>query len=485
MKKLFGRIAARFRQPKWRHGKLGALLTAGFLLICVLVNVAVTTLEETYGWRRDMSFNGYATTGEETKEALDALQSDVTLYLLYQSGNEDTQILQLLKRYEVLSPRVRVVETDIAQNPGILSRFEGDTETTPEADSVIVHCEDTGRYRILDYYDFMVQGYDVDAGAFTLEGMAYEKSLTEAIQYVTQEHVPTVGVLQGHGEMSMTAMQTLLDFLNSNSYDTREVTLKTEDALEGIDLLLIFSPQKDLSETETQQINAFAKNGGSLFVTRDYTDPIDGMPNYMALLRSYGVTPLPGVVVDPGGYHESPVSIVPYMEELDMTMSLLANGLDVLLMPTACAFETPGEPTSSLTTGTVLKTSNQAYLRDVSDGNDSIEKQAGDRTGELSVAQFAHRMHANGNISRLFIAGSSALFTAEYVYQRTFVQQFLLMLLGELTPSRSVSLDHLVTAALRPALTVGSRSLGVALVVAAPLLVLIAGLIVLLPRRNR
>ena len=250
-------------------------------------------------------------------------------------------------------------------------------------------------------------------------------------------------------------------------------------------LLLIASPQKDFSDAELEKINEFAKEGGSLFITRDYTDPLDSMPNYLSLLRSYGVTPLSGIVADPGAYHENPLAIVPYMEELDMTQSLISGGMDVLLMPAACAFETPGEPDHSLTTGTVLKTSEQAYLRDLSGGIDSVEQQPGDRSGELSVALYAHRMHANGNISRLFIAGSSGMFTEEYVYQRTYVQQFVLMLMGQLFTDKIVTLDIMASAAVRPALTVGSQTVGTALIIAVPLLVLTAGLCVLLPRRNR
>jgi len=208
------------------------------------------------------------------------------------------------------------------------------------------------------------------------------------------------------------------------------------------------------------------------------------MPNYLSLLRSYGVTPLSGIVVDPGAYHENPLAIVPYMEELDMTQSLISSGMDVLLMPAACAFETPGEPDHSLTTGTVLKTSDQAY-RDLSDGTDSVDQQPGDRSGELSVALYAHRMHANGNISRLFIAGSSGLFTEEYVYQRTYVQQFIIMLMGQLLSDKIVTLDIMASAAVRPALTVGSQTVGTVLIIAVPLMVLVAGLCVLLPRRNR
>lgn len=489
MKKLLHHLLSRFRQPKWRHGKLSALLMACFLIVCVLLNVGVKALEDEYGWRRDMSFNGYATTGEETKKVLDRLEKDVELYLLYQSGSMDTQVLQLLNRYEVLSEHVSVQTTDIVKNPGVLSRFQGDLESAPEADTVIVNCPDTGRYKLLNYSDFLTSGYDIETGAFLPEGLSYEKSLTEAIMYVAEDVIPTIGILQGHGEMSMDSLSVMTEFLKSNNYDCVSVTLLTGDSLEGIDMLLIASPQNDLTDTELAQLTAFAKEGGTFFITRDFTDPIDAMPNYLSFLKSYGVVPIPGVVVageeDTGSYYGERLQLLPYMETLDMTLPLIQNGLDILLMPAACAFETPVEGDASLTTGTVLKTGPHAYIRSLTDGNDSIERQPDDPVGEWSVALFAHRMHASGNVSRLFAAGSSLLFTSEYIYQVSYPEEFLLMLMGQLMPEKTVSLDIMASSALRPALTAGSQAAGIALIVAVPLLVVMAGLCVLLPRRNR
>lgn len=483
-------LTARFRQPRWRHGKLGALLTAVFLLICVLVNIGVTALEEEYGWRRDLSFNQYATTGEETKDALDRLEHDVELYLLYQSGAVDAQLLALLERYEVLSARVSVLPTDLNRNPGILSRFEPDFSHAIEADTVIVNCPDTGRYRLLSYAeDFITQSYNIDTGEFELAGLAYEKSLTEAIVYVAQESIPTVGVLQGHGELDETSLALLLDFFRSNSCDVRTVNLLKGEELMGVDLLLLAAPQKDLSREELEQISDFAKTGKSLLAMMDYTDPLEKMPNYLSLLHAYGVEPLPGVVVagaeDTGSYFEEPLMLIPYMEELDMTQPLLQNGMDILLLPAACAFETPGEPDGSLTAGTVLKTGPNAYVRNLSDGAGELDRQPGDRQGELSVAVFSHRMHADGSISRMFAIGCSATLTTEYIYQRSYVEEFLLMLMGEMLPDKAVSLEIMASAAVRPQLTAGSQTLGVALTIALPLLILLAGLAVLLPRRSR
>ena len=71
------RLLARLRQPKWRHGRRSALLMAAFLTLFVLANEAVTGLEILYGWRKDLSYNRYATTGEETQKALERVQDYV------------------------------------------------------------------------------------------------------------------------------------------------------------------------------------------------------------------------------------------------------------------------------------------------------------------------------------------------------------------------------------------------------------------------
>lgn len=479
----------RLREPRWRHGRLNIVLMTAFLAICVLLNAAVTALEETYGWKRDLSFNGYATTGEETQKALQQLEHGVELYLLYQNGEVDAALLALLKRYDVLSEKVTVLETDIARNPGILTRFQGDADHALESDTVIVSCPETGRYKLLNYKDFMTAGYNIETGAYELEGLAYEKKLTEAILYAAQDSVPVVGILQGHGEYDESALAVLTEFLHSNNYATATVNLLRGDTLEGVDLLLVASPQNDLGESELETLSAFAQNGGNMLVLRDYTDPLEGMPNYLALLRSYGVVPMPGVVVagaeDTGSYYEEQLMLLPYMESVDMTMQLLADGMDILLMPAASAFETPPEPTSSLTAATVLKTGPHAYVRNLSDGMDVIDKQTGDVQGEITVGLFAHRMHANGNVSRMFALGCSATLMNEYIYQSSYVEEFVLMLMGELLPDRSVSLDIMASTALRPALTVGSQTIGVVLTAVVPLLVIMAGLCVLLPRRNR
>lgn len=487
MKAILQKCLARLRQPRWRHGKLGAALMAAFVAACVLVNIGVQALEDAHGWTRDLSFNGYATTGEETAKALDRLDTDVELYLLYQGGQEDAEVLNLLKRYQVLSDRITVLPTDLALNPGILSRFQGDTDQPLEADTVVVNCPATGRYRVLGYEDFITLGYNVETGEFELSGLAYEKTLTEAIVYTAQSELTTLGFLQGHDELSGDSLAVLISFLNSNNYAARSINLLSGDSLEGVDLLVIASPQKDLTDGEADTLAEYAMAGGHFLILRDYTDPLSAMPNYLALLRGYGVIPLDGVVAageeDTGTYYNDVYQLLPYMETLDLTRDLVQSKRDILLMPYASAFEAPGDPTASLTTATVLKTGPNAYVRRVSDGKQ--ERQPDDVCGELSVALYAHRMFSNGNVSRMFAIGNSPVFLWDSIYQSSYSEEFLMAVLGDMLPQSKVSLDIMASTALRPSLTVGSQAVGIALTVALPVLVLLAGLCVLLPRRSR
>lgn len=482
------RVMTALRQPRWRHGRLSMALLAAFTLVCVLVNIGVADLEDTYGWQLDFSFNGYTSTGEETRKVVDSLTAPVQLYLLYQSGDMDSQLYEVLERYQRLTDRISVLPTDIAKNPGVLSRFQSNLTSTLDADTVVVNCDQTGRYKVLTYDDFVTQGYNIEQGTFEIAGLAYEKKLTEALVYVTQTTVPVVGILQGHGELTEDALSNLTSFLQSNNYDSKTVDLLAGESLDGIDLLLIADPQKDLTTEELANIQTFAQGGGSLFVMRDYTDPIN-LPNYLSLLKNYGVVPIQGVVVageeDEGSYYGERIYLLPYFVQLDMTAPLISGSMDVLLLAGACAFETPEQSDSALSATTVLKSGPNAYVRDPSDGSDTIDYKEGDRKGEMTLAVLSGRMHADGNISRMFAIGNSTVFTDEYLYQRTFNEEFILQLMGELLPQKTVSLDIIAKSAFHPGLTAGSLKTGIALLVALPLTILLAAVLVLAPRRNR
>lgn len=482
------RITKALKRPRLRRGGLAIILTASLAAALILVNLGVTTLEESYGWRRDYSFNACLTTGEETRIALDALAYDVNIYLLYASGEPDPTLHELLKRYQALSPRVSVIPTDLSKNPGILTRFEGSPTSPVEADSVIVYCEETGRYEILGADSFIQKGYNIELGTFEIAGLRYEKSITEAILFVTQSSVPVVGILQGHGELASGDIKNLTDFIKSSGYLWENLTLETGGSIEGYDLILILSPIRDITENELAQLNDYALGGGSFLFARDFSDPFT-LPNLFTLMRGYGVVPRAGVVVasekDAGSYDGELLYLRPSVASVDFTLPLIAQGLTALVMPGSSCFETPQGGDSQLAAASVLLSGENSYLRDPSDGESSILRQPADPSGPFTLGLYAQRLHASGNISRCFAIGCSATLTQDYMYEHTYVKLFILQLLGALVPQKSVSLDIAQSAAFHPGLMSGSQTAGLVVIILLPVLVLAACLIVLIPRRNR
>ena len=171
-----------------------------------------------------------ATISLQTDEVLSALQHPVHLYALFSPGQEDASLISLLERYAAASPMVSFSQENLLQNPLLVSKvssqFDDHAVTT---DSLIVECADTGRIRVLDGTNYLQQSYDPASGVYYVSGLTYEKSLTEAILYVTADRLPVVQVLTGHDELDAQETAALRKLLTDANYECRTVSLASRD----------------------------------------------------------------------------------------------------------------------------------------------------------------------------------------------------------------------------------------------------------------
>ena len=348
MKKLWKKL----NQPRLRYGAFSAVLLAVVLAALLALNALTGSLEKKYAWRTDFSFNGLTTQSDTTLEVLAELAYPVHIYALYARGEEDEPLLELLDRYAAASSLVTWEQVDVAMNPGLISKFTGTTsDDTVTSDSLIVYCETTDRWRLLSADDFVTLSFDYDSGSYAYSGITYEKSITNAIAWVSREKVQRAMILQGQGELDSGGTAVLADLLESNGYEVYYFTLNSEEAaLSSDDLLLILSPTHDFTDAELSQLETFALGGGSILFTVDYSDPLTSMPNYCALLRYYGFVPKNGLVVasaeEPATYYNNNrVYLLPAMQSTDVTMEMVSGGTTTLLMTACRAFETPEEVT--------------------------------------------------------------------------------------------------------------------------------------------
>ena len=454
------------------------------------VNIAAQHLEKRNGWRVDFSFNRISTHSAVTKDTIEHLAHPVHLYALFRKGNEDAPLIELLDRYAAASELITWEQMDPALNPGIVSRFSTETEV-PSEDSLIVYCEETGRWRTLGPGDYVSLGMDPETGEYTYEGWTYERSVTNAIAWVTRETVPQVVIVQGHGELDGETVTHFDGLLTANRFEVTYGDLSDpETSLDPEDLLVFLGPQKDLNEEEMNRVKEFAEKGGSFLFACDYTDPVDKMPGYTSLLRSYGFLPLKGIVLADRNaaatyYNGNRIYLIPEMCSTDLTMDLIGSGADRLLLPGCRGFETPGDTDRNLMVSTVLQSGEGSYLKAIDAMSVDLEKKENDLSGPFSLALQARRVTGEGYISRAFIIGCSGALVNEQVYAMTDIQQFIVRVAEFLLDLEASDLDILAKEAVRPALGMGSIGPGAVIIAALPSLVLLAALLVLKRRRNR
>lgn len=480
----------KLKNGKLKYRSFSALLLVLILLALIALNIGVQALEKKKGWRIDFSFNAVTSQSPETVEILKALKEPVRIYALFRKGDEDAPLLELLDRYAAASALVSWEQVDPALNPALLKRFTTDS-VTPGSDSLIVFCEATGRFRVLGPEDYVSLGMNMETGEYTYTGWTYERSITGAIVYVTKDRVPQAVIIQGHGEMDGDTLSAFEGLLKANQYEVAYADLGDANYTPSPeDLLIFFSPLRDLTDAEMAKISAFTANGGSLLFTCDYSDPIADMPNYSSLLRSYGFLPRDGIVIadasDANSYYNgNQLWLLPEMCSTDLTLDLVGSGANHLLLPGARAFEEPEEGDRNLMMMTVLKSGETSYLRSLETENSDMARAEGDAGGPFPLALETRRITSSGYISRAFIIGCSAALADRQVYSMTDSQQLIIRVMEFLLNMDATDLSIMAKDAIRPSLGTASAGLGSVLLAALPLSVLLAALLVLGPRRNR
>lgn len=474
---------------KLRCGSFSVLICLGVIVLAVLLTVLFDLAESRYALRQDLSFNNVTVFGAETADALDTLDKDVHIYAVIPQSGENESLLQLIDRYCARSPRVTCSRESVVKNPALLTRFKdslGENEIT--ADCLIVYCEKTGRARVLCEDDYYVYQYDISTGYFASAGYTYEKSLTEAILYVAKDELPTLQILTGHGELSKADLELMLDTLVSANYGYEFVNPANGNTLDPDRILMILSPVFDFSDADLEALIDFAKKGGRFLILQQYTDPVK-LDNVNALLRTFGVSARPGLVIakeeDSNSYYEDiPVCLIPYMQESEITRPLIDSGKTLLLLAGARAYAAGEERDSSLNVKALL-TSGQSYIRNYLDGLDTSDKQPGDEEGVFALAVRSDKLFDDGTVSRAVIMGNTSAFTDYFTINSTNSTAFLLQTLSALQGSAPDRTDILPRNALHESLTLRSVTPAVIVTVMLPLLVVLGALLVLLPKKNK
>ena len=361
----------------FQGGSYSLILSVVLLAILIVVNIFAGALP-TNLTKYDISATKLYSITSNTKVVVNALEDDVTIYWIVQSGEEDEVIENLLSKYESLSEHIEVVK----KNPDIYPTFaEQYTSETVENNSLIVECGD--RNRFIAYGDIYVSEADMYSYSYTTS-FDGEGAITSAIDYVTNEEQPKVYLLEGHGEEELP--DTFADQIEKENIETETLSLlKVDEIPEDANCIMIYGPTTDISKKEKNILANYVKEGGKLYVM---AGPVEEgtLKNLNSLLEDYGVATTEGIVIEGDREHyafQTPYILMPDMASDEVTDSLLEENY-YPIMPISQGLTVKDSSTDATVTP-LLTTSDDAFSKTDGYGLSTYEKEDGDIDGPFTL----------------------------------------------------------------------------------------------------
>jgi len=366
-------------QNAFRGGSYSLIISAVVLAILVVVNIFASAMPSSLT-KYDISSSKLYSITSNTKVVVNALEQDVTIYWIVQSGEEDDVIENLLGKYDSLSSHIEVVK----KNPDVYPTFTAQyTDEDVQNNSLIVECGDKSRY--ISINDIYIGEVNMYTGRYDVTSFDGEGAITSAIDYVVSEELPQLYLLEGHGEAELP--ETFRGQIEKENMEVNSLSLQTVDAIpEDAACVVIYSPSSDISEEEADMLADYAAQGGKLLVAAGPVE--DGiLENLYSLLADYGVEASEGIVVegDRGHYSlQGPIALLPDMNSHEITDPLMEESYHPN-MPISLGLTVTGDSADGTVTE-LLTTSDTAFSKLSGYAMTSFEREEGDIDGPFALA---------------------------------------------------------------------------------------------------
>ncbi|MEY2976544.1 MAG: hypothetical protein RLZZ435_681 [Cyanobacteriota bacterium] len=279
-------IIARTAQPQfWQQRSTQAGANALLSVIAVVLILGVINIVAVQKTARfDFTENQRYSLSPQSQEVVANLQEPVKLWIFDEAQSDANR--NLLDNYQRISnDRFSYEFVDPREQPSLAQKFG--VQNFGE-----VYLEVNNQPQRLQ----TLQGGAQSQGALS------ESALTNALARVNTGQSDTVYFLQGHGEYALTEISQATDRLQERGFVSSPLNL-AQTLTQGQDIppdaavVVVAGPQRPLFEQETASLATYLAQGGNALLLID--PRIDaGMD---PLLKPWGVTLDPGLVIDGGG----------------------------------------------------------------------------------------------------------------------------------------------------------------------------------------
>lgn len=464
-----------------KYGGYASVMTVVVVIAAIVLNLVVSQLNIKF----DLTRNKLYTISDDTVSLLQGLTEDVNIYSVYADGEEISVVTEILNRYASTSKHIFVQNVDPYKNPQFAAKYvkNGDSITIG---SVVVST--ANGYKIISEKDLADVYVNESTGESYMQGIKLESVLTGAIRSLTSGESNTIYALSGHNEAAV--YDDLTKEMTYGGYNLKDLNLVTEGAIpDDCSILLINAPSTDITDSEIGLISAYMDNGGRVFVTLAVT--LEEMPNLDSFLANYGIADSKRMVIEGSAdyvYQQNPYYIVPQLSADHPISARLFETKTSTFIPFSVAIDTLDVVRSTVKIQPFATSSPYAYSKALEEMS-SYEKEEADPEGPFNIGVSVTDVDKTGNEDgvKLVIFGAETVMESDInsiVNGGNYgvVMNALDWLMGNDGSSRSKSLGATDYLQLTQSKAIVIMFISVILI---PLSILIAGIVIVVRRKNR
>ena len=355
-------------------GGYGVLLVIAAVAAVVIINMIVRAVP--FGYVAfDLSGDDIYNVSEQSRQILDELGEDITVYLVASDETKDERISNFLEKYAGLSDHITLKLVDPDADPAFLTEHEISGEGG--MNSVVV--ESAKRSKTIMYNDIYEYSQEVQnayqSGYYYFMGYSIsdlydydvfdaDNELTSAIDYVTTDKLSPVYFTTGHGEsQSSPEMEASIEL---NNLSVSQLNLLAGGVPDDAAVVIINAPSSDIGQDELAMLTSYIDGGGKVVLV---TDPSKysaaSMPNTASLARYCGLLSVDGIVLegDDGRHNQGRADII----HAQLCDCIITEGIDnasnyMAVIGRAHGIIKDDEYEGSMISNPILTTSDQAYV---------------------------------------------------------------------------------------------------------------------------
>tara|TARA_B100001123_G_scaffold162711_1_gene187561 strand:- start:385 stop:1842 length:1458 start_codon:yes stop_codon:yes gene_type:complete len=232
-----------------------------------------------------------------TEQLLTDMTNEVDIIVFYDRTESTYRMVdELLQKYKHINKNLTINSIDPLQHPKLARKIQAKFRLSEEQNNVVIFSANK-RHKIIS------QGQLSRVNLKTMERSDFlgERLFTSALLAVSSNEQPTVYCLTGHGEHSITNLNSsgygefgqLLGEMNTR---VRDLSLQQQTTVPGdCRLLIIPGPKTELNLEEQRSLNQYLVKGGRLLVLLNHRS--NG--GIKSLLRYWGLSIGDNTVLDP------------------------------------------------------------------------------------------------------------------------------------------------------------------------------------------